>query len=700
MAEKKQPYDNIIDAILDRREPDWKDLDLAEAHESGKEQLGRTHQYADEEFLDEIAESASHHTPVPPTGKSAGIYEERISEKEAAAPRLAGVSADWHKDAYSRMDEYKSEVGDDASLMDEVTESLESAYGGSNLAENSAEKKAITDAEVQKYVRDLLNQGASPAKVAAQLQKLAEIELFNHQSATDYLQRNAGLLGLAYLEPNTYMDKNSPTYERTAAKHENDGAPYSPNNPPPIDAENPPDDWEECGSCGGYHPPDFYGDCRDDFNRWPSPYTTGEKPIEGAHAPDLSLHYLNKQFMGGAACVQQKKAWDNAGIKPQARSVKQVKACEGCAYFRKDASGKACNLYHLPVVANTQELSQIVNKLTPGVPEKRKHAALVSIANGDDRRAQSAAVASQTNLVKTADARVRNQSKRASYDFGDEREGSRKFSSEHVAKLHEKGLPLGRIYKWASEKFGDVDTSFAFRGFVNSLRKNAKGRIAIAGEDLKFLNRIGIRSEAYVAAAKCASCPAHFASPHRVVEEDRGAQRVDQKFASTTVDAVRSRHADTQGVGATVTARKVRTLHQAGHSVERIYKGASSKFGSVEARKAVAGYLDDLRRNPGKVAVSREDRAFLEGKLGFKPEQVRFLDPNRRPVTQVVASVPDDQHLLSYPGMGKQAGEKKAADGHAILSEYDLAEPHPMEDIDGIGPQGEVEIGGTFKVEL
>lgn len=33
--------------------------------------------------------------------------------------------------------------------------------------------------------------------------------------------------------------------------------------------ENPPDDWEHCGCCDGYHPVNFAGDCRDDMNRWP-----------------------------------------------------------------------------------------------------------------------------------------------------------------------------------------------------------------------------------------------------------------------------------------------------------------------------------------------------------------------------------------------------------------------------------------------
>jgi len=35
-------------------------------------------------------------------------------------------------------------------------------------------------------------------------------------------------------------------------------------------AENPPDDWEECGCCDCYHPASYTGDCRSDINRWPS----------------------------------------------------------------------------------------------------------------------------------------------------------------------------------------------------------------------------------------------------------------------------------------------------------------------------------------------------------------------------------------------------------------------------------------------
>ena len=621
MADKK-PYDSIINAFLDVREPDWKELDLADAKKSGDEWMDRAHAEVDTDFEDEIAESASRHTPVWGPKSGTHEYENRIADKEKAAPRVNAVKADWRKDARRDNDAYKNEYGDNDQLMSEVCMTLDEAGREGDLKENSADKKAISDEKVFKYVRDLLNQGVSPSKVAAKLEKLAELELFNHQSATDYLQRNAGLMGLAYLEPNTYMDKNSPTYERTAS--------------------------------------------------------------------------------GSNQCEAQKRAWDKAGIKPQAKSVKQVNACEGCQYFNKDARSKTCNLYHLPIIASTEDLTQIVNNLTPGVPSKQKHAALVQIANGDGTRAQAAtSILAQTNYVKTADAKVRNQSKRASYAFSDNQETTKKFSSEHVAKMHDKGASLERIYKWAEPKFGSIDVSFAFRGFVQNLKKDTAGKIVVASGDLNFLNTIGIRNAAYQGAEKCASCPSHFNRAARETEQgfDLGhAARVEAKFSQRTPDSIRN--GKTASAEVSVTAEKVRSLHQAGHSIQKIYNGAASKVGSVQAKKVVAAFVEDMKKRPGKIAVSEQDRAFLVGKLGFKPESVRMLDPQRRPVTQVVATVPDGQNILSYPGMDKQAGEKKVTDGHSILAEFDLASAHDMQDIDTSGHKLEdIEMGSTFRLE-
>ena len=48
--------------------------------------------------------------------------------------------------------------------------------------------------------------------------------------------------------------------------------------------ENPPDDWEKCGQCDGYHPPGFTGDCRDDRHRWPSAAAIEQLEVAEAEA--------------------------------------------------------------------------------------------------------------------------------------------------------------------------------------------------------------------------------------------------------------------------------------------------------------------------------------------------------------------------------------------------------------------------------
>lgn len=644
-----KPFDSIIDAFLSDREPNWKELGLADAKKSGEEALDRTGEYVDKDFMDEIAESASRHTAIPPSKTS--TLKNRMYEKEKAAPQINAVQADWHKSAV-RSEDYRSKHGDNDSLLDEVTMSIEKAEGSANFAENSVAKKEISEGQVQKYIRDLLNQGTSPAKVAQQLEKLAEIELFNKGMATDYLQRNAGMLGLAYLEPNTFMDKESPSYQHTAS-----------------------DDSPHCTKCDSL-----------------MKQSGGQYVCEQCgHVRELGARALPKS---SNACVRSYEGMKNAGIKPTARSVKQINACQECTFFKKDAAGKHCNLYHLPVVANVEELSQIVNNLTPGVPQKNKRAALVQIANGDGKRAQASAshVCDNTIIVKTADAHVNNQTARHAPTH-------HTFTATHVAKLHDKGVGLSDVYKWADKKFGSVETSVAFRGFAQSFRKNERGRIVVAAADLQFLNSIGIRSEKFEGGAKCGSCPTHFGREARPVETERGALRVDGKFAQRTASAVRT-GTQKEVAPVIITAEKIRALHQAGHSLEKIYKGAAAKIGTLEAKKAVAGYVASLKKQPGRIVVNASDRSFLMGKLSFRPEALNTLESVRRPVDQVVASS-GSSPILDYPGKSKQASDRLPHDGMSILNEYDLTNPVVQQDIDTDGPQRlEVESGNTFKVDL
>jgi len=86
--------------------------------------------------------------------------------------------------------------------------------------------------------------------------------------------------------------------------------------PKPSYAENPPDDWEECDCCGGYHPPNYSGDCRSDINRWPS-----DACIKALTSPTLtrrlSWRTRKDQFYQSFGCGQT-------------HGIVYIGACESC----------------------------------------------------------------------------------------------------------------------------------------------------------------------------------------------------------------------------------------------------------------------------------------------------------------------------------------------------------------------------------
>src|SRR5271157_3136618 len=157
MPEKNEKlYSSIVDAFLDDREPDWKDLGLKDAKDSGEFQQDRSHQYVDDEFMDDIAESTSRHTPMWPTGRTGsaekkaqqarldaarGTHLDRMAAKDDNISGVSGSSPNWRAStATQHPQDYKNSIGDDDSLFAEVTESLEAAYNSSKPKENSAGK--------------------------------------------------------------------------------------------------------------------------------------------------------------------------------------------------------------------------------------------------------------------------------------------------------------------------------------------------------------------------------------------------------------------------------------------------------------------------------------------------------------------------------------------------------------------------------
>ncbi len=230
MAEKKV-FSSIIDELLDDRAPNWEELDLESAIDSGEQQLDRTHKYVDEAFEDAIGESAtSHHTPVwgprnasSPAREKANRDERVRVAREAAQERAAAKRAREQSSSMggpttsvriAGSKDFVNEIADDASVMRDKCYKINKAPGIAELPQ-----KSVTDAAVQRYIKTLLEQGHAPAKVAAVLVKLAEnAPFFNKQMSQEYLNQMSGLLGFKNLEPNHFMPKTPESYERLKQK--------------------------------------------------------------------------------------------------------------------------------------------------------------------------------------------------------------------------------------------------------------------------------------------------------------------------------------------------------------------------------------------------------------------------------------------------------------------------------------------------
>lgn len=815
----KPNYGSIIDEFLSSRTPNYEGLGLSEAKDSGDEWLDRTHDEADKEFLDELADGASKHTNVPPTSKGATL-QNRLIEKENAAPRLGFGRGTTTRNASHHEDDYKSAIGDDISLFNEVTQSLEAAEKDSTV-----EKKNRSDAEIKNYVKQLLNQGVPPARVASQLNKLAEIELFNHQISTRYLQDNAGLIGMAYLEPNTFMDNVDTNYERKLAAngfnsqselkqlrerggvmsqiHAGDrvtivdrfnkqysgravmlgpagwvlnmggrhGTPAIANEDNIVKVRKSPartaadhDDemgkneekptpvifrkWKDSGDIIALFPYDLGSD---------DPYTcssyehmgqhgaatpqlviqmtTPSKPEEYAPLkaeleslgyklkPMTRLQYkaleerrnkLKQYFSSNVPedtqdkevgknitsssndCVRQAKAWKAAGIKPRAKSVKQITACKDCSYFKKNGDTKSCGLYGLPVVSNSAELTTIINRMTAGVPAKSKRDALVQIANRlPDHNIPVKQASQEAPFVRQA-------------SFTKERPKGfveiAHFGGDQIQKLHEAGYSLKTIVSAAEKKFGALEASKAVREFVTSLRKD-KGKIIVAKADADFLKKVGIHNEAIVGASKCASCKAHTGKEiHKATASDL-VTRASETFVQATPDYIRSRR---KVVAANFDSAAVAKYHLAGNSVEKIYKAASSKYGSAQASKAIRDWANNLKNTNTKIALSQIDCNTLK-KMGVKLSSKNAIIGAEKCGS---CSYRNGMHcgltggtLLSFPNMNKAENEglkKKTAanapeDGRALLEEFDLMGKTAQAAIDMTPPKWEdIHISSTM----
>lgn len=169
MSKQTKVYASIIDQILDDNEPSYEGLTDAKKNGESFHSISKDH--SDMKFLEDMA-GKSHHTPVP-----GGI----VANKE-----------DWNKKSSKVLD-------NDQSLL---TAALKVTAGEDA---NELGKKMLSDAEVKSRLEDLLHLGVSPKKIKERLGKIAEVYLFNHQMAENFLDSQSGLMGLSYIQPNHFM---------------------------------------------------------------------------------------------------------------------------------------------------------------------------------------------------------------------------------------------------------------------------------------------------------------------------------------------------------------------------------------------------------------------------------------------------------------------------------------------------------------
>lgn len=151
----------------------------------------------------------------------------RIAEAAARLNRIASkTSAQMRQDGASRLADYldpavvpswAKQAQADVNLIFHMASRLAPSSRKASAEEIIAER-SLSDKEIGKYIEDLLNGGYTPKEVDSKLRKLAELQLFDRYFATDKLRNDAGLVGYSFLEPNSFMDSCSSTYQRMNTK--------------------------------------------------------------------------------------------------------------------------------------------------------------------------------------------------------------------------------------------------------------------------------------------------------------------------------------------------------------------------------------------------------------------------------------------------------------------------------------------------
>lgn len=161
---------SLIDELLGDTEPNWNDLGLSKPKQVGDQFKDLSKAEADDAFLDEIGGS-SEHTIIPSARSASGAREPHP---------------------------VKDSINNDSALND--------AFKTVQQVQGHNELDAVTQKEAENRINYLLSLGHKPSRVAGYMEKLAELKLFDKKTTAEFLESQAGQNGMAYIEPNFYMN--------------------------------------------------------------------------------------------------------------------------------------------------------------------------------------------------------------------------------------------------------------------------------------------------------------------------------------------------------------------------------------------------------------------------------------------------------------------------------------------------------------
>lgn len=161
---------SLIDEMLSETEPNWNDLGLSKPKQVGDQFKDMSKAEVDDSFLNEIGGNSAH-TIIP-------------SIRNAAGPR----------EPHPVKDSIKND-----SALNEAFKTMTEVEGHNTLDE-------ITQAEAENRINYLLSLGHKPSRVAGYMEKLGELKLFDKKNTAEFLESQAGQNGMAYIEPNFYMN--------------------------------------------------------------------------------------------------------------------------------------------------------------------------------------------------------------------------------------------------------------------------------------------------------------------------------------------------------------------------------------------------------------------------------------------------------------------------------------------------------------